>query len=224
MQNCCFLTKVSLWTLSNDPPFSSQIAGSFEALDFTKSQNGWGWKGPLEVSWFNPLLNQAGIQTAGCTHRAFDYLWRRKLHNFSGQPVNCLVTCTVMKCFLIFIQNLLHPLLLVLSVLKRAWFSPLRTFPSRIYRHWWDSQLRLSFPHIEQSRISQLFLIGDTLQSLHHLHGGLWMHSLHMSMSLLYWRAQNCTQYSQCDLIGAEKRKSITSFNILAIVCLNQPG
>lgn len=137
MQNCCFLTKVSLWTLSNDPPFSSQIAGSFEALDFTKPQNGWGWKGPLEVNWFNPLLNQAYRQQVAPK----EHLTISEEGNSTtslGNLLHCLVTCTVMKCFLIFIQNLFYPLLLVLSVLKRAWFSPLCTFPSRIYRHWWD--------------------------------------------------------------------------------------
>ncbi|KAK4830703.1 hypothetical protein QYF61_012872 [Mycteria americana] len=56
----------------------------------------------------------------------------------------------------------------------------------------------------QQSQLSQPFLIGEMLQSLHHLHGPL-LDSL------------------QRGLTSAEQRGRITSLNLLAILCLMQP-
>lgn len=51
-----------------------------------------GWRGPLEIRWSNPLLQQ--VPTADCTGKCpqvgFDYLWRRRPRSPSGQPVQLL--------------------------------------------------------------------------------------------------------------------------------------
>ncbi|GAB0193852.1 mitochondrial enolase superfamily member 1 [Grus japonensis] len=44
-----------------------------------------------------------------------------------------------------------------------------------------------------------------------------------ISMSLLYWGAQNWTQLSRCGLTSAEQMERITSLNLLAMLCLIQP-
>ena len=44
-----------------------------------------------------------------------------------------------------------------------------------------------------------------------------------MSMSLLYWEAQNRTQYYRCGLTSAEERAKITSLGLLAMLLLMQP-
>ena len=43
-----------------------------------------------------------------------------------------------------------------------------------------------------------------------------------MAMSVLYWEAQNWTQDSRCGIISVEWRGSITSLDLLAILCLRQ--
>jgi len=66
-----------------------------------ESQNSWGWKGPLEVTWFNPWLKQGHLEQDAQDHVqvAFDGL-RGWLHLF-GQlvPVHSHGHHTVHKCF-----------------------------------------------------------------------------------------------------------------------------
>lgn len=52
----------------------------------TESENGWGWKGPLEIIWSNPLLKQVPLEEVVQDHVlvGFEYLQRRS-HNLSGQ-------------------------------------------------------------------------------------------------------------------------------------------
>lgn len=43
-----------------------------------------------------------------------------------------------------------------------------------------------------------------------------------MSVPLLYWGIQNWTQHTRCSLTRAEKRRRITSLELLATLCLMQ--
>ena len=55
---------------------------------FTESQNGQGWQGPLWVTQSNPLPKQGHPEQAA-QHRVqagLEYLQRRRLHSFPGQP------------------------------------------------------------------------------------------------------------------------------------------
>ncbi|KAK4818263.1 hypothetical protein QYF61_009968 [Mycteria americana] len=75
----------------------------------------------------------------------------------------------------------------------------------------------------EQCQFSQPFLIGEMLQSLHHLRGpSLVQTGKNMSISLLYWGAQSWTQCSRCGLTSAEKRGRINSLNLLETLFLTQ--
>lgn len=82
---------------------------------------------------------------------------------------------------------------------KRIGFS----LPSSIYKYWLRFLLSLL-----QDKVIQLFLpffIWQILQDPYPLCPGCtsWMYTS-MSMSFLYWGAQNTRQYSRCDLTGAE--------------------
>ena len=56
---------------------------------FTESQNGRGWKGPLEITQSNPLPKQGHPEQAAedLVQAGLEYLQRRRLHNLPGQPV-----------------------------------------------------------------------------------------------------------------------------------------
>ena len=86
-------------------------------------QNGWGWKGSLEVIWSKPPA-QAGPPTADCPGPCPDGFWiSPKDGDYTtslGSLCQCSVTFPVKKCFLMFRGNLLCfslcPLPLVLSL------------------------------------------------------------------------------------------------------------
>lgn len=90
---------------------------------FTVSQSGWGWKEPLEFTWYN-YSAQAGSPRARLSRTISRWLWNISRDGDSrtnlGSLCQCSVTLTVKICFLMFRQNLvcfsLHPLLLVLSL------------------------------------------------------------------------------------------------------------
>ncbi|KAK4831009.1 hypothetical protein QYF61_014610 [Mycteria americana] len=61
----------------------------------------------------------------------------------------------------------------------------------------------------ERSHLSEPQLVGQVLLSLYRTHG-----LSSMSMSLLYWGAQNRTHYSRCGLTTAEQRGRIISLDL----------
>lgn len=65
---------------------------------------------------------------------------------------------------------------------------------------------------------SQPFLLGDVLQSLHHLYDPV-LDSSSILMSLLYRRTQIWTQPSRCGLSSDEEKGRIAFLHILAILC-----
>lgn len=65
------------------------------------SENGWGWKGSLEVILSRPPTH-AGPRRAvfpGHVHRAFEYFWGRKFHNLSRWPATVLSQAHSKKLF-----------------------------------------------------------------------------------------------------------------------------
>jgi len=89
------------------------------SLLFKESQRHRGQKGPLEIIYSNTLAKAGSLEqvTEESTQAGFEYLQRR-LHNFSGQLVQCSVTLKV-KFFLACMELLcsgLCPLPLGLSL------------------------------------------------------------------------------------------------------------
>lgn len=71
----------------------------------TESWNGWGWKEPLEIICFTPLLlKQSHWNSVAqvAVQAAFEHLQGWKLSNLFGKPVQCSVTHTLKKYFLMF--------------------------------------------------------------------------------------------------------------------------
>jgi len=55
-----------------------------------ESQNGWGWKGLLEVIWSKPRAQVGPPVAPDHIQMAFKYLKDGRLHNHLGQPVQML--------------------------------------------------------------------------------------------------------------------------------------
>ena len=172
----------------------------------TESQNGWGWKGHLEII-FSNLPSQAGSPIEGCSGPRsgnFWYLQGWTLHNLPGQfvPVlshphsknvswcaegtSCVSLCLVLSLGMTgksLARSSLHPPFRFLRTLIKSFlilFSRLNS-PSSLSL---SSYQRCSSPFV-------LFLdFHWTLCSI--------------SMSLLYWWDQNRTQHSSCGLTRAE--------------------
>ena len=65
---------------------------SLKSLLLTESQNGRGWKGPLEIILSNPLLEQPLLEQGAqdCVQTGFECPQGRRLHSLPGQPVPLL--------------------------------------------------------------------------------------------------------------------------------------
>lgn len=65
------------------------MSSHIEVFDYLESHSGWGWKGPLEIAWFNPLPNEGQLQQIAQdrVQLGFDYFQVWTLHNLSLQPV-----------------------------------------------------------------------------------------------------------------------------------------
>ena len=59
--------------------------------------NGWSGKGPLKVTWSNPLHKQGHLEPVAqdCVQSAFEYLQGWRLHNLPKQPVTLTVKTVV---------------------------------------------------------------------------------------------------------------------------------
>lgn len=92
-------------------------------MQVTELQNGWSWKGPLQVTWSHPLLKQGCLEPVfqDSVQMAFEHLQGWGFHSLPGQSVPVLGHS---QSFLMFRWSLLcfHlcPLPLILS-LKIAW-------------------------------------------------------------------------------------------------------
>ena len=140
----------------------------------TESLSGWCWKGALEGIWSKPLLKQGHLEPVAWM--AFEYLQGGALHSFSGQPVPVLSHSHGGKAFLMFRGNLLCfslcplPLVLPLGTTEKS------LVPSFVHPPFSCLCTSMRSPQpsllqVKQSRLSQPFLIGEMLQSLHHLRG-----------------------------------------------------
>lgn len=107
-----------------------------------ESQNGWDWKGPLEVI-LSSLPDQAGSPRASGPEDSTTSL---------GRLFHCLVTCIVKKCFLMFRQSLMCFSVCLLPVtshwipLRRAFFHFLCNFPLGLCIHWRGPSRPFTFP------------------------------------------------------------------------------
>lgn len=63
----------------------------------TDSQNDWDGKRPMEITWSNSLFKKSPLEhtTKDCVQTAFEFLQRRRFHNFSGQLVPILTVTYV---------------------------------------------------------------------------------------------------------------------------------
>ena len=125
---CFFCTNVANWNWGHPHHL------------FTESQNGRDWKGPLwNILSKTPAKAGSPRQQAAqdLIQAGFECLQRRRIHNFSGQPVPVLrhsqTSCSDGSSYASVCAH--FPLSCHWASLKRVWPHPLNAHPSDIYRH-----------------------------------------------------------------------------------------
>lgn len=196
---------------------------------FRESQYDWGWKGLLEVVLSKPMLKQGHLEQAAETSV---WVTSEDLQGDSTASLGSLCqyssTRTMKKYFSVFRWNRLCsnlfplPLLLSLGATEKSLALssvrlPFRYLYTLIRFPWgfsflsWTATSLPTFPHGREGPsplIIQQFLCWN-LSSI--------------PMSVLYWRAQNWTQYFRYGFTNPHERGRITSLYLLAVLVLMQP-
>lgn len=145
LQSACFLDLSHYWC--------SLLA----SLQFTESQNCWGWEGPLEVTQPNPLLKQAPQSRLQrkVSRWVFNIPREGDFTASLGNLCPCLVTFTVEKCFLMFRWETTRDMLDILS--HSAWATMIQVSSGSLHSPDHSLQFFIAF---KVTRLPSLFGTG----------------------------------------------------------------